>query len=321
MSQSDKFIRLSAKSFLLSLGLTLVACGGGDSTTATDSYTGITTEATVDATNTESFTTAILDGSQDFQSIPLAVSETDLSKQNKQHALINMLVERVKSTIETDQANSSQVIGAIPETITDGACGGTQTLSISSATNSTLTYTDFCNYVDLAQTKKFTLSGSVSVSTTLNADFTLITAMDMTFNRLSMTLVDTTSGITYSSEFSGSISATFTYNADGTIKDINITTSVTFEENGKVYKLQDMNYTSSFDGLSSIYISGTMYHPDYGFVTFTTTTPFILVDNQLCGGTLYVTGANNSNVSITVDDTCTTYTYTGVDGNGIDFVL
>ncbi len=65
MSHTNKTIQLSAKAFLLSIGLTLAACGGGggDSAYPNIQYTGTITQATITDANASDFPVVILEGS------------------------------------------------------------------------------------------------------------------------------------------------------------------------------------------------------------------------------------------------------------------
>lgn len=325
MFHSIKLIQLLAKTFLFSMGLTLVACGGGDPdpTTAGGSnsagiliYTGKTSPAAVDDTNTQTFSAAILDGSQDSQEnlsqLSLGVSiDSNSIHQNKQHVMMSTLVEAIKSDIKNNSTGDSLVSGAIPASA--GNCGGTSTVTGSNSTsgfNYTINYSNYCNSLSGISV---TLSGTVAVTGTYYTSTSTLKSMNMTFSRFTMTFSDSNTSTTYTNEFSGAITANFT--ATGELD--NMAVSVNFIENGKVYKIADMSYTTSGADVS---ISGTLYHPDYGYVTFETdpTDPFIVFNDQLCGGTLNVTGTN-SNFTITADATCSSYTYTGTDNSNTLF--
>ncbi len=309
----NKTIRLSASAALLGLGLTLVACGGGgggNSGPTGITYTGKTEQSNVDDTNTQTYSTAILDGSQDSQQNFDAIaggavlaSDGETTQKNKQHAMLTTLIEQIKNNIEnTTNSGPAIVTGFIPTP--SGDCGGTSSVITSNNTNYTLTYNAYCSTL---LNGTVTMNGTVTASVTLDA-FNNFSAINISFNRFTMTFVDS-SNATFTNEFSGTIAVNLT--ATGGIGDMTLT--INFVENGKVYQLADMIYSTSG---SLVSISGTIYHPDHGYITFVTNSAFELVDDELCGGVLSATGANGSNFTITVDPNCTSYTYTGTDALG-----
>lgn len=313
MSCTNKIIRLSTKTFLLSLGLTLVACGGGGGGSSPTGivYTGSTDPADVDNTNTQTYSAAIMDGSQDSQenlnNFGITAITTDGGvNQNKQHAMLSAFVQQVKTDIENNNFGGTNLISGATQTITGDCLGKEGTITISSAQTSTsvtvsMTYSSYCTEFVGTTT---TISGSLTAVVALSGSS--ITSMNITIPHIVMTTANGTT--TYTNEFSGSIAVAFT--AGGELE--NMTISVNFTENGKVYKITSMSYATSN---SNITISGTIYHPDYGYVTFTATEPFALYNDQLCGGTLTVTGVN-SNFTITADATCESYTYSGTNNLG-----
>ena len=303
--------------------LILTACGGGSGGGSSDnagstgiSYTGNTKPADVDSTNNQSFSAAILDGSQDSQQnlnqlgiLVIATDETP-AQLNKQYAMMGMLVSRIKSDIENTATNNESIVNGVTSSIT-GNCGGTSTISSTSSSGSiySMTYNKFCTSFNGLS---MTISGSLIVSSVVDVTNKTLTSMSISFSRFSMTFVDANNdNSTYTNEFSGIVTASFS--SDGTLNDM--TVSVNFIENGMVYQLTDMSYITSGSDIS---ISGKIFHPNYGYVTFSTTEPFTLFNNQLCGGTLSVTGVS-SNFTITADTTCATYTYSGTDKNNTIF--
>lgn len=318
MYHSNKVIRLLAKSFLLSMGLTLVACGGGGGESSTGVvYTGSTSQADVDDTNTQTFASAIMDGSQDSQdnlnNLAFAVATDDsTSSQNKQYALLSTLVKQVKNNIENNNLESPNLVSAATQSQTvQGTCLGKEGsftitgTSSSTGANVSIAYSSYC---EAASGFEVTLSGSISAVVVITGSE--ISSMNITIPRLSIIVTDTNTSTTYTNEFSGAISATFTA---GVIDSMSV--SVNFIENGTVYKISGLSYTQSGPDIS---ISGKIYHPDHGFVNFATTEPFALYNDQLCDGTLEVTGAN-SNFTITADATCESYTYSGTNKDSVAF--
>lgn len=325
MSHSRKYIQLLTKLSLFGIGLTLVACGGGGDpapagggggggpTSTSVTYTGISSPAEVNDTNTQSYSAAIMDGSQDSQENLgnfgiTAISTDGSATQNKQHAMLSSLVKKIKKDVENNNLSSSNLVAGVLQPPVTGNCPGKEgSYTIDSdqtATGATasITYNSYCTVFGGITT---TISGSLTAGVVITGSGpTLsISSMSIAIPRLSIEVISGTE--TYKNDFSGSISVSFT--ADGEIA--NMTVSMNFIENGKVYKLSGLSYTTLGADIS---ISGTIFHPDYGSVTFTTTEPFALFNDQLCGGTLSVIGVN-SNFMITADATCSSYTYTGTN--------
>lgn len=305
------------KIFLFGLGLTLAACGGGggSSEPAAIAYTGKTTPADVDDTNTQSYSAAIIDGSQDSQENLgnfgiTAISSDGTPVQNKQHAMIATLIQQVKSDVENNSlGNSTLILGAtesFPGTCSGNA--GTFTVTTSNETSTgadvAITYNNYC--VGFTG-NSVTISGSLTASIVFTG--TGISSMNITVPHLSIIVIDSSG--TYTNEFSGSVAVTFTTNGE----IATLTVSMNFIENGKTYRLSGLSYTTSSANIS---IEGTIFHPDYGSVTFTTTEPFVLFNDQLCDGTLAVTGVS-SNFTITANADCSSYTYTGTNNLGDAF--
>ena len=315
MSLIKNIHRISAKTLLLSIGLTLIACGGGgggggsDDTSSSPTgitYTGKTTEAEIDDSNTQSFSTATLDGSQSSQNnvdnLPIASVTTNENQQHKQYAMMTNLVDVIKDEANKNSTNPELMTGAVTNgtTVTAGNCGGSLTMTATStatSANATMTFNSYCTEISGTTT---TLAGSLSV--VIGITDSVIRTMNISIPQLSISIAG--SSPAYTNEFSGSINVAF--DADQQIESMDV--SVNFVEDGKVYKISNLIYTTSGLGVS---ISGTIYHPDHGYVTFITTEPFAISNEQLCGGTLQITGSNSSNVSITANNDCSGYTYTG----------
>ncbi len=323
MFNYKKHTNLLIKSIILGLGLTLAACGGGSGGGNTGptgiTYTGKTNSADVDDTNTQTYAAAIIDGSQDSQEnlsqlgLTVVASNDSTAQQNKQHVMMNMLVEKIKSDIEKTTSNGNSLIsGAIPPS--NGNCGGTSSITGSNTATGFEYSINYSNHCTSFNGISVTLSGDLTVSGQHYPSSTTIKSMSISFSRFTMVFVDSNnSNATYTNEFSGTIATNFT--ANGALESM--TVSVNFIENGKVYQISNMSFTTSGTDVS---ISGTIYHPDYGYVTFETdpTDPFIVFNDQLCGGTLTVTGTN-SIFTITADATCQSYTYSGTNANSVNF--
>ena len=324
MSHIQNILQATTKAFLLSAGLTitLISCGGGGgggSTPATIQYTGEESPADVDDSNTQTFTAAIIDGGQDSQENSgnftlFGISSSNSTSKNKQHSMLANLVQQVKTNIENKDIGNSNLLSGITEII-EGNCLGNEGSFTSTfdqtanEINASITYNNYCEeFFGVTTTTNGSLTASVVFS---DSSLATITSFSMNTPRLSITVVDSNIPETYTNEFSGTASVTFTANGD--IDSMMI--SMNFVEDGKTYKLENLSYATSGVDIS---ISGTIFHPDHGYVSFATTEPFILYNDELCDGTLAVTGVN-SNFTITADATCSSFTYTGTNNLGGGF--
>ena len=332
MTQIHKTIRLSAKTFLLSMGLTLVACGGGGGGGATPSaglpYTGSTSAAIIDDTNTQAIAAGVMDGSSGASDsvaiVPLAgvVSTASNSTSSKKYLMLSMLVNQVKSTVESNPVNNTEIVSAIsaPPMITSDCPSPNDTGSMSFTANGSSTNVsmsmNFNNYCTISGTESVTTNGSISamiIGSGLDTNTPSILSMNITVPIITTTYVDSANN-SITTSFAGTMNATFSENGDLASMSV----SVNFAENGVVFKMEGFTYTATVTGIA---IAGTIYHPTLGYVTFETDTNNRFVDylGQLCGGTLIITGAAPSTVTITSDSTCSTYTYSGTDQNGLAF--
>ena len=325
MHHSRKCNQILTKVILFGIGLTLVACGGGGggggggTSPAAVEYTGNSNPTDVDDTNTQTFTAAIIDGGQDSQensgNFIFSVLSTENTDQNKQHSMLANLIKNVKSNIKNkDLSNSSLVLGAT--SVVPGSCAvnpGSFTSTFNQTGNqisASITYNNHCDdFFGITTTTNGSLTASLVFT---DSSFTKILSMSMTAPRLSITVVDSTG--TYTNEFSGSVTATFDANEE--IASMSVT--MNFVEDGKTYKLEGLSYTTSGINGADISISGTIFHPDHGSVTFNTTETFVLFNDELCDGTLAVIGVS-SNFTITANADCSSYTYAGTNNLGDAF--
>lgn len=314
MSHTNKSIRLSAKAFLLSLGLTLVACGGGGGGTTYPSiqYTGATTQATITEANASDFPVVMLEGSSSSSNAnPFGAAIDSNATQSAQHtAMLNILAEQIKNDILNQQNNSdNNQVSAFTET-TDGTCptnpGSFTFTDNSTSTNLSGSFT-FNNYCvgDIAFGNEIVLHGRINYSGSLflSGNDPIFQSMTISIEYLKMTV--RTSTETFSEEFSGSMTLTF----DGTISNgiTGLTVTTNFQANGLTYKIVNLK----IDTLSGLNISGRFYHPEHGYVDFTTTTNFTLVPGsnpeKYCSGTLRLEGSGGDVIDFTADASCTTY--------------
>lgn len=328
MSRTNQTIRLLAKTFLFSIGLTLVACGGGDDPTTYPSitYTGATGAAVVTEANAADFPVAMLEGSTDSASIPVAAAiDGDAhTEQSAQHtAMLNILTEQVKNDIikYQDDTNNNVVSAA---SITElGNCSpnpGSVTIIDNSTPpnlNGSFTYNNLC--IDSGFGLEFVMHGKinyngiyalVAVTVTDPVTGTSTSTNEPVFESLTISieylkLTVRTNTESFSEEFSGSISVTYDGTLDNTVTSMTITTN--FQANGLTYKIENLEVITTSTSMS---IRGRFYHPTYGYVDVITTEPFDLVigsnPEKYCTGTMQLSG-DGGVIDFTANTNCDTY--------------
>lgn len=339
MSHSNKYIQLLAKSFLLSIGLTLAACGGGgDGGSAYPSiiYSGKTSQATVNSSNAADFPITFLEGSASANSAnkasstsspdspsdpsspsgvstseanPYAVATDINASQDAQHiAMLNIVTEQIKNNILNHANNSTN---SIASGVTQNHPGNCPTNPGSYTDDYNVTLTGFSgsstfDYFCVGDsTFNLTMYGKVSYSGTYKTPGVLDTySLNVEYLKLTIT-ADTES---FSEEFTGAIDVTYDGLGNLPSNVTNMTVSTTFKANGLTYKIVNLNIDTSSNLLS---ISGKFYHPTHGFVEITTPTgkEFSLISgdpDKYCGGSLQISGSGGV-IDFTADGTCSTF--------------
>lgn len=324
MSQTNQIKWLSAKVFLLSIGLTLAACGGGGgggSAYPNIQYTGAATEATITDANASDFPVVMLEGSSSSSSSnPFAAAIDSNATQSAQHtAMLNILAEQIKNDILNQQNTPDNNLVSAATQTTAGTCQtnpGSVTFtdnSTQSSLNGSFTYDNYC-VGDINFGGEIILHGRMNYSGTLFISGNQPIFQSMTISVEYLKLTVRTNAETFSEEFSGSMTITF----DGTISNnvAGLTVTTNFQANGLTYKIENLVIDTS----SGLNISGRFYHPTHGYVDVTTTTNFTLIStnpDKYCGGILQLTGSGGDVIDFTADGSCTTYTVCVTPNGGL----
>lgn len=311
MSHTNKTIQLSAKAFLLSIGLTLVACGGGEGDSAYPNiqYTGLITQATITDANASDFPVAMLEGSTSSSDAnPFSVALDNGNTQSTQHAaILNILAEQIKNDILAQQNNTGGNIVTAATQSTNGTCDpnpGSLTItdnSTSTNLSGSFTYDNYCiSSLGSSSSDDITLHGKINYSGTLflSGNQPVFQSMTISVEYLKFTVGSS------SEEFSGSMTVTFDGSTFNRITSLTVTTN--FQANGLTYKIENLVINAS----SVLNINGRFFHPTYGYVDVITTSNFIKVGvnpDKYCGGALRLTGSNGDVIDFTADNSCTTY--------------
>ena len=320
MSRTNKTIRLSAKAFLLSMGLTLAACGGGGggggTTYPSIQYSGTTTAATVTQDNAADFPITMLEGSTRSDSAnTLSIISDNISTQSVQRSTLlksgtNIIKDSILSALSSNTTTSASVAG-ITESLT-GTCptSGTFTATINSSNGSfsgTLIFNHFC--IGTA-TDSGTVHGKITFTGTYHLDVSDNPIYDtLSINMEYVKFSLKSPSLVYDEEFSGNFVIT---QFDGSIENnvLNVTFSSNFKSEGETFRVENLTFDTS--GITTLNLSGRFYHPVHGYIEATTTEPFDIIfgnPTKYCSGTLLLTG-DGGTVEFTANADCSQYSVT-----------
>lgn len=185
-----------------------------------------------------------------------------------------------------------------------GICGGKFLYSIdfiyeSSIFNGHFTFENYCD-------RGVSISGQTVIDGTYGVDAGDITTAHFSFSNLSDGYLTLDGEI--SLDFSNApIIAIFSSRG----KDI---------ESGQVYWLKDYSLNIiEFAGFIETEIFGTFYHPEHGFVNFSTTEPFIVHDEDdwPTSGLFMIQGRENTKAELKALDPSAGFVAADIDGNGV----
>jgi hypothetical protein len=304
------------------LAVSLTACGGGGGggggSPAGTSYTGLTTEATIDENNAEDLSTGAYQGGQTgaaFGSVG-AIQVGESEPVGRPRTLkVSQVLEDALHKVDLTSRSGGTFVGAIyteSDTIY-GDYGGSAsgTINVDDQTGEFSGSITFNSYSDDGVT---TISGPVSFSGSLDVNTEELMEFNFSFNNLAVT--------------SGGDSFTLDGNIsfDNTVYPATMTMTMLLKNNntGKVYKV-DYNYIMTEEAnYIDVEVSGTYFDPDYGYVSITTTTPLHIYsgDGYPSEGVLVATGntgiAGGSTMARLTALTSTTYQIEAdTNGDGI----
>lgn len=301
----------------VALMFTLTACGGGggggSNGVTGPSYSGSTSPATVDSSNAETLGKAAADaaaqtvGSEAATGSSLFSVVVDSNTSIPSVETTTLTLEIIHNALgEVQAASSAQeqntVAGATitaadlnVEIGTNEFCGGSITVPDDVNTNGptldiTMTFNNLCydNGVD----PQVTMNGTVRL---IETD----TTATVIFSNLTMSVEG---------------GDTYTFNASTTCDAFGSNCTVDFEgSDGTTYRTGNMSVSGS--DVSGYSVSGTFYHPTYGSVTLSTTTPmsFNCTGPQPDTGELAFSGDGGTSGSILFQG-CSGYTFCYSDG-------
>lgn len=241
----------------------LTACGGSGGGSNVTTYSGSTSQATINSTNTPTFTKASADA-----------TANDLNSSNIPGAFKSsnkMMAVQSKTSSMLQQATVSGICDTGSVDVSGNQSGGSIQYSNCSITditgtiivNGTATYSSSNNFVDFS----LTYTNFAITYTTVNG-----TVSD-TIENMSISCTNNGMSCTISSDFTGS--------------------------DGKIYRVANFEVTGS----NPYMITGRIYHPNHGYVEISGTVTTSTCGNidRPTSGSMTITGANGT-ASITFND-------------------
>jgi hypothetical protein len=298
------------QAFIIVLGLmTMVGSGGGGdggggggSPTGL-TYTGLIDPAPIDATNSQLLLGGIVSGvdlASNLGGFFGAVQDSGAGANYVNLLEVTRLLENAMLQIDFNAGATGINQGVVQNETIPGSCGGTFTYNITvddftGAFSGTLSFNAYCE-------EGMTISGSIAFSGAINLGTSELSNFVFDFSWL------TVNGGGEAAVLDGTMS----------IDVVNgiITMNLLIKENTTVYKYENTVLTES---LGATTIEGRYYHPDYGYVDITTTTPFTIygTDEFPSNGILLIVGANNTKARLTAIDNVSCRVEADTNGNDV----
>jgi hypothetical protein len=309
-------LRLICLACVVALGLmTIVATGGdggGGGGGGGITYTGITSQATIDDTNAVDLSVGPYQGCDTGMAFgTFGAVQTAEHNQIGASRVLKLAQTSAEAILQVDvNAPPGVVVSGAVVTESDtipGDCGGnaSYTIEVDDVTgefSGTMNFNDYCS-------EGITLSGRTSFSGKFDVDTENFLRISLSLHTVSVTL-DSDSFTT-----SGSISFNFQASPSTATIDIRIRDNST----GKVYWANDYTITIVEEsGYVEVEMSGRYYDPDYGYVDFHTDTPFRIDDGDEwpSAGVLTVEGEGGTKAQLTALSSTTYRVDADTDGDG-----
>lgn len=298
-------LRIKSLFFVAAISLLLIAgCGGGggggnggDDTGGT--YTGKTTPATITKSNAEEILQDALNGGVSGAGFSAAFSAIEASGQQAGSPMVYRIISRTADTVAGIAAERSS--GSVPASasaiITEpinetGECGGsvTGTMQVNNVTgdvSGTLVFNDLCEMGSYS-------SGTITI--TGNGDWAS-DDMDITMN------FDDFSVVSDADDVDATMNGSVRLITDGSTDTMTMNIYLKDNGTGDYYWMEDYVLEMYYgDYADTMEVSGRFYSPEYGYVTLTTTTAFVVDfdDYYPSEGVLIAAGAGNTRAKLTV---------------------
>jgi hypothetical protein len=255
--------------------------GGGDGDTPV-TYTGLTTQALITAANAKPLGEATFLGARVGTSIFVANVQSAPQDETRNASVIAIVraLHTVVNTIDATSNLDNIPIGWVETLSLSGNCGGmvSGTLNVNEATEtftSSLDFHDYCLTPTGDPADGLTMDGDVDFDGTCDPATFDVTTQWCDFIDYTMTFTHLNSKAYGKSQtMKGTIATAITSTGYDTtvdsllLRDDNANVTFKFEN----YLIQVTENSPTF-GTDSMEVSGNAYHPDYGYVVVSTTTP------------------------------------------------
>lgn len=292
--------------------------GGGNGERPPVIYTGLTTQAQITATNAKSLGEVAFLGVTTGSSFSVASVQSAPQDETRSASVITIVraLHTVVNKIDVTSTLDSIPIGWVENFSESGNCGGTvsSTLDVNEATETftgSLVFANYCLTPTGDPADGITMDGNIGFNGTCDPATFNPTTQSCDFIDYTMTFTNLNAGeYGESLTMEGTLASAITLTGYETtmeemlLRDDN--TNVTFKFENYLIKVTEDSPTP---GIDSIEVSGNAYHPDYGYVVVSTTTPAQSPSGFLGppeSGDVLLTGADG-----TVGPTTATFTFTG----------
>ena len=313
----------------VTIALFLPACGGGggggggdDKTIADDAYTGVRTQATIDADNAEALVLGAY-GYGDFGVIiPLAANPGTndvISDRLSDPYKLASLIKQTAALVKQDLQVSPQDLIPPDELCINYPDGFTSDTLKDSQSGSNLTVKGDITFTNCDQGDGIIFDGTAYLSMTLNLETFLITKLAMTMNPIQVDYGDMAFALY------GRMTGAESYDNNSGFLVFDSTIEATLDDlSGHTYWLNNyqMRDIDENFGLRST-SSGRYYDNDYGYVDFTTSVPIFIPYNTAEAtyeGQIDYTGSDGSQATLSLGPNEGDYCINGSNASG-DFVL
>jgi hypothetical protein len=295
----------------LALPYTYGGCsGGGGGSNGNDGtiYSGLTNPADISESNAEDISGGALGAGligDGMMGLSLDQAPYEHYVRKFRSLKIPLILSDSLAVLDFDNSATGGLQSAV-ETVSEtiyGNCGGTMSYSVSADSeagtfNGNFVFSNYCN-------DGTTINGRAGFDGRMNVDTGEFFEASFSFNNLSGG--DLTLDGDIEIDFTASPNM-LTFNAYGQDPG-----------SGKVYWIRDYSISIGENtGYVEVEMAGMFYHPDYGYVTLSTTDPFVLHDGDEwpASGALLVTGANSSKARLTAIDNVYCTVEVDTDGDG-----
>ena len=293
--------------------IALVACGGGGGGggPSSISYTGSTTQATIDGSNATALAgSAFASGDAGASANVLGVASGSVSQPVEQRSIkiANVLQSAIgKIDLQSLPTTAVGTVQTESQTVA-GPCGGSfsYTISVDDVTgdfSGSLSFNAYCEQVGNSISGHVSFSGQIDVNT--------LTFISLQFNAAYLAVVDNGSNF--------AISGTVAFVFSGSTATVTENFSIQ-DGSGEVYKVANLVIVMT-NTLSEVQetLNGRFYHPDHGYVDVVTTATFVIPIGSAypTSGSLTINGAGNTKAVLTALSDGTYTLDIDVDGDGI----